>query len=151
MGRRSKFSGIEDPAGRKRAMALLHSYNVQIAAYQRSWDGRATAPGVGLYHLKGLELKDYIGFSDSELASYPSFETFKFAVESRRAIIKKKIENQLARVQANAMYGGHGEGLNQAELLAMAVMYNHGEGALFYGYADSFADEDPTNIEDWYI
>lgn len=136
----SKFVSMT-PRERRSAQAILNNYNRSI----RSWDASASA----LPQNGGVSLKPYLGFSDSALADFQTYEQFRGAVYARRAEIEAKVE--VSKQRADISSEGHGRGLTYGQRVWMVTAYNHGQGAYFQGY--SVEEIEPsvemTEIEDW--
>ena len=157
-----RFKGIDNGRDRARAQAYLNNYNAKIAAWQRQADA--------LNNHQHVNLRDYIGFSDEELADYTDSEELAIAIDNRVADIEERVSmqrermrsrnrQQSTRVAQRARKAGRpsrGRGrpseglLTEGQYVYFAVAYNHGMGAGFLGYGASESSRfDPTPYEDW--
>lgn len=136
----SKFASMS-PRERRSAQAILNNYNRSI----RLWDTTASL----LPQNGGVSLAPYLGFSDSALADFQTYEQFRSAVYARRAEIDAKVETSKQRASLSS--GGHGRGLTYGQRVWMVTAYNHGEGAHFQGYSAEELEPsvEMTEIEDW--
>lgn len=136
----SKFTGMTSRE-RRSAQAILNNYNRSI----RLWDDSAAS----LPQNGGVSLKPYLGFVDSDLASFQTYEQFRTAVYARRAEIAAKVE--ISKQRSNISREGHGRGLTYGQRVWMTVAYNHGQGAYFQGYSAEEIEPsvEMTEIEDW--
>lgn len=136
----SKFVSMT-PRERRSAQAILNNYNRSI----RLWDASASS----LPQNGGLSLKPYLGFSDSALSDFKTYEQFRTAVYARRAEIDAKVETSKQRAAVSR--GGHGRGLTYGQRVWLTTAYNHGQGAYFQGYSAEEIEPsvELTDIEDW--
>ena len=136
----SKFVNLT-PRERRSAQAYLNNFNSSI----RKWDRQAsTLPQNG-----GVPLAPYLGYTDQALAEFTSLSQVIVSIQSKRAEIDAKVQQQR---QMSAMgRGGHGRGLNYGQYVWMTTAYNHGQGARYQGYTAEEIEPsvEMTNIEDW--
>lgn len=170
----SGFSNLSG-ADRRSATALLNSYNRKIARWQREAD---LLYNRRLSTLGAVNLQDYIGYSDRELAGMTSLQQFRASLDARNNILAEKIQTlgdradersrerrASARLTQSVIKKAGGkpaprkrgrpqkwDGLTEGQLIYFATAYNHGLGAHFRGYGvaeDGKGGYGATHINQW--
>lgn len=149
-----------------RAQTALNNYRSSVAAWQVQAEDLPNYDAIG-----EVDLWDYIGYTDTELAGYTTYDQFKASIDARRALIDSKVRamriRHAARERKTAAHQraliktvtGHSvrgrpaiKQLYYGQYVYFAVCYNNGQGAMFMGYpagGDSPAAFSPTDITTW--
>ena len=159
-----RFESIDNGYARREAQALINNYNRKIAAWQRESET--------IKNKHAINLSDYLGFTDTELAGYTTPDELRFAIYNRLQEIDRRVEAMKTRQnirETSARYredkrnirksgkSGRRRGRPKSGLLSygqyvyFAVCYNHGLGAFFMGYgaAEEGSEWEPTHLRDW--